>query len=533
MRVRLKNFGGRLQLAPSLRRPRCSFSSFNSGNTASLSGVSCFAGSAYEQLPREITADAACARPHASCAKSRPPCCWPTDQDAACAPPPIDSGRQHYLTAAAAAAAAAAWVGSSKQKRGSASGKQHAAHWSEPSRRINEHAAPGKRRPSCFAPAREALVSLLTLKGLWGGPPAACREQQQQHQQQGSALFEQQQQQQQLVLTRAFENIRRAVVQVYAVLPVHRNHADAKSDPQTHREFRFLGSGFFFDDRDGKSPPHNEDASKQQMIEETAKASLDFPLAVKDSNGRLLAASLCGIDEATDIAVLRLEGVSHAKGKITSLQGKFSRSIPEMGEPVVTYAAAQSFKNISESSCCRFLHLQLLTLPASQVHYTAAAGPLMPSAYVDYVLPSNAGMSGAPVCDLDGNVVGMLVKKFDVCGLALSGPLVLLVAEALRDVGAFAPPSIGVLVEDVPPDFASEDNGHHSPGGVRVCSVAPGSAAAQAGLREGDKILVAKGEATKSVMELRQAVLFHKKGPFDLKVERGEETLDLRVDVKA
>ncbi|KAL8449369.1 hypothetical protein Emag_003614 [Eimeria magna] len=541
MRVRLRNCGGRLQFAPSLRRTARSTSLLISSAT-NHSSSSWLAASAYNLLPKALFADAARERLHARGARSRSlRCCPPANvHNASCSSVEVDSDQQPFRAAAvlaAAAAGAVAWIGSFKQ-RGATRGKQHATLWWGSDLRIDEHAAANKRAalPCCSAASAASLAFSPAAKGLWGGPPAACQQQQQ------TALFKQQMQQQQLALTRAFENIRHAVVQVYAVLPRHRNHADAKSASQHLRDFRFLGSGFFFDDREafnvcqhlmqrpndgrseGEGPPNNEDALKQQRTKKAVTTSLNFPLAVKDSNGRLLAASLCGVDEATDIAVLRLEGASPARDKISSLQGKFSPSTPQIGEPVVIYAAAQhaeepigavgrvlqprqSFKNISESSCGCFLHLQLLTLP---------------------------GMSGAPVCDLDGFVVGMLVKKFDVCGLALSAPLVLRVAEALRDAGAFSPPTIGLLVEDVAPDFAFEgDQRLSSAGGVRVCSVAPGSAAAEAGLREGDRILVARGEATKSVTELREVVLLQKKGPFDLKVERGEETLDLRVDVKA
>ncbi|KAL8450955.1 hypothetical protein Emed_002254 [Eimeria media] len=521
MKLRLRNCGGRLQLAPSLRRTRCALSSFISSRTNPLSS-GCVAASAYNLLSKSVSADAAGEGPPAHCVKSRPSRCSPAAaanvEDAPCSSLPANSEQQSFRAAAAVAAAAAgaaAWVGSSKQKRGATAtrGKLHASLGWSPGLRLDAHAAADKRAAALpcssatTAAAARAFVSLPAAKGPWGGPPAACQQQQQ------SPLFKQQLEQQQLALTRAFENIRPAVVQVYAVLPRHRNQTDAKSAPQNLRDFRFLGSGFFFDDRG---------------FIVTAAHVLLRPSDVR-SEGE---ASLCGVDEgqkesataclSTDIAVLRLEGASPARGKISSLQGKFNRSIPEIGEPVVIYAAAQhaeepigavgrvlqprqTFKNISESNCGRFLHLQLLTLP---------------------------GMSGAPVCDLDGFVVGMLVKKFDVCGLALSAPLVLRVAEALRDAGTFSPPSIGLLVEDVAPDFAFEGDERLSSGGVRVCSVTPGSAAAKAGLREGDKILVARGEATKSVMELREAVLLQKKGPFDLKVERGEETLDLRVNVK-
>ncbi|KAL8274953.1 hypothetical protein Esti_001153 [Eimeria stiedai] len=545
MWLRVINSGGLLDFVPFLGRALCALSSFVS-SAANPSSNGCLAASA-SLLPRAVSADAAWERPHARCAKSRPPRCFPTtsEQAAICSSLSLDIDQQHFRAGAAlavaAAAAAAAWVGSSKQKRGSTRGKEHAARRWSSELRIDEHAAPAGKRavlPSCFATAAAVPVFSAAAKGVYVGPPAACQQQQQQQ----SANLKQQLQQ--VALTRAFESIRHAVVQVYAVVPIHRDHVDAKSASQHVGEFHFLGSGFFFDDRGfivtaahvlmrpsdcrllGEGPQMKEDPSKQQRTKAAGTAHLQFPVAVKDSNGRLFAASLCGFDEgfrldltvpfilalhtllihlpcldasclsaATDIAVLRLEGACPGQGQISSFQGKFSRSTPEIGEPVVMYAATQrdrasvfesqcnlgsvadllvnrklivpraphheivfkafehhaeepigavgrvlqprqSFKSTSDSCSGRFLHLQLLTLP---------------------------GMSGAPVCDLDGFVVGMLVKKFDACGLALPAPLVLRVAEALRDVGAFAPPSIGLLVEDAAPDFASKGDESLSP----------------------------------------------------------------------
>ncbi|KAL8439636.1 hypothetical protein Efla_004544 [Eimeria flavescens] len=219
-----------------------------------------------------------------------------------------------------------------------------------------------------------------------------------------------------------------------------------------------------------------------------------------------------------------------------------------IGASGVVLQPRQTFKSLSDSGGWGFLHLQLLTLPggsgeklpqamgskASQwkLEGTKLAVPAWrlswrfgirrlgartPRFVLHLLLHPRrqllrllTGMSGAPVCTLDGRVR---------------------VAEALRDGGAFAPPSVGLLVEEVPPNFATTSDEKSAAAGVRVCAVTPGSAAAEAGVRAGDRILSVMGEEMKSVGQLREAILLQKGGPFELQVERAGRTMRFKVNV--
>ncbi|OEH74389.1 serine protease related protein [Cyclospora cayetanensis] len=313
----------------------------------------------------------------------------------------------------------------------------------------------------------------------------------------------------QLELQRAFEAIQPAVVRVYAMTSPEvdtpgSGRGDATQENQGADEcehFHFLGSGFFFDDHGyivtaahvllrPKNAESDESACIGNGMEHHRMFGVDsvpFSLAVKDSEGMMYEACLCGVDAATDVAVLHLPG-SKPK-KIFSLQGKFKESRPVMGEAVVTYAALehaeepigvagrmlqprQTFDPVGDTGGLSFLQLQLLTLP---------------------------GMSGAPVCNMEGFVVGMLVKKFDLCGVAVPASIVLRVAEVLRDSGKFVPSSIGLLVEGEGLRLESKSGQIPTRPWPRVCGILPGGAAAKAGILEGDRIISVKGETTDSV----------------------------------
>ncbi|CDJ36251.1 uncharacterized protein EMH_0069680 [Eimeria mitis] len=274
------------------------------------------------------------------------------------------------------------------------------------------------------------------------GAPALCRELSRQR-----VERELQQSPEPLKLQQVFRKIEPLVVQVYAVLQTqapfaHKALGQTEFDEEqhAHEQYHFLGSGFFFD------------------------------------------------DEATDVAVLRVNNSFQGK-ECPHVHGKFAVTRPEMGEIIATYAATehanepigvagqvlqprQTFRPTDDSGNLGLLQLQLLTLP---------------------------GMSGAPVVDMEGSIVGMLVKKFDICGLALPSAVVLRVAESLRDSGKFTVPSIGLLVTEEMPRLAAARPNLPTGSGLKVCRVTPGSAADRAGVREGDLIINVKGEVMDSI----------------------------------
>ncbi|CDJ50080.1 Serine protease Do, related [Eimeria brunetti] len=357
------------------------------------------------------------------------------------------------------------------------------------------------------------------------GAPALCKElpkQQQQHDER-----EQHRLTQPLKLQQIFEMMKPLVVRVYAVLRTQTysgrravDQTEVNDDKHVHEQLNFLGSGFFFDDQDLSwveytgllcavadiSAGHIVTAA--HVVLRPSKMGMDavicpktheprgrlegnfepFSFAVKDSSGLMHVVHLCGVDETTDVAVLRMDDSFQRRG-LPHAHGKFAVACPAMGEIIATYAATehanepvgvtgqvvqprQTFKAVDDSGSMSLLQMQLLTLP---------------------------GMSGAPVFNMEGSIVGMLVKKFDMCGLALPSTVLLRVAQSLRDSGKFTVPSIGLLLAEETPRLAATHPSLPTRSVLRVCGVVPGSAADEAGVREGDRIIEVKGEVMDSI----------------------------------
>ncbi|ESS29694.1 putative protease Do [Toxoplasma gondii GAB2-2007-GAL-DOM2] len=237
---------------------------------------------------------------------------------------------------------------------------------------------------------------------------------------------------------------------------------------------------------------------------------------VKTDDGRLFWSDLRGRDSRSDVAVLRLRAPDGAPLRLPGvslqspiqdprrLEKKESPYRPRLGEFVVavgtTYCGdepvgacgvasqpCQSFSSLDVDAQVGYVQLGLITLP---------------------------GMSGSLVANMRGEVVGMVVKKFQDYGLALPIHFVAAVAEQLDATGRYQAPSLGKsapaglpaeggLVFQRPTALAQvaafamsrDDAVAASPTDqdLRVDSVVPGSPAEKAGVRKGDLVVAADG----------------------------------------
>ena len=63
---------------------------------------------------------------------------------------------------------------------------------------------------------------------------------------------------------------------------------------------------------------------------------------------------------------------------------------------------------------------------------------------------------------------------------------------------------------------------------AEIICVEPGTPAAKAGFKEGDKILSVGGQAVRSFEDFSSYVVLNARSPIDIAVERGGKTVDLR-----
>jgi len=154
--------------------------------------------------------------------------------------------------------------------------------------------------------------------------------------------------------------------------------------------------------------------------------------------------------------------------------------------------------------------------------------------YIQTDAPINPGNSGGPLVDMDGDMIGLNNSIYSRTGtstgvgFAIPAAVVRQVVEAATGSGArhasLVRPWLGVNGQTVTGEIA-ESLGLDRPAGVLVADVYPGSAAARAGVRDGDVILAVDDEAVNEAAALNYRFSTHRTGqPIRLTVRQGGQT---------
>ena len=237
------------------------------------------------------------------------------------------------------------------------------------------------------------------------------------------------------------------------------------NNPQT--PFRGQGSGFIIS-ADGLI------LTNAHVVREAKEVT------VKLSDRREFVAKVLGADPTTDIAVLRI----NAKDLPTVRLGD-PRQL-EVGDPVLAIGAPYG---LEQSATQGIVSAKGRSLPGDSV---------VPFIQTDAAV--NPGNSGGPLFDGSGAVVGINAQIYSQSGgfqgLSFSIPInvALKVKDQIVATGKATHARLGVTVQDLNQALA-ESFGLKRPDGALVANVAPGSAAASAGLKAGDVITEVNGEA--------------------------------------
>jgi len=212
------------------------------------------------------------------------------------------------------------------------------------------------------------------------------------------------------------------------------------------------------------------------------------------SDGRTLLADVLGDDPVTDLAVIRV-GVApplpHARlGDSNAL--RVGDWVAAVGSP---YGLASTVTAGIVSALGR-------TLPGR------GGRPLEGVIQTD--APLNPGNSGGPLLDAEGLVAGIATAVFipaqGLCFAIPSNTASFVLGEVLTH-GRVRRAQLGIGAEEVLlPAAVARAAGLPEARGVAVRSVAPGSAAAAAGLRPGDILVGLGGEPLRTVADLHRAL---------------------------
>jgi len=208
--------------------------------------------------------------------------------------------------------------------------------------------------------------------------------------------------------------------------------------------------------------------TNQHVVEGAAQIRVHLP------DGRDLEGEVVGGDEATDVAVVRVDGIDVPPARFGTSENL------RVGQLVLAVGHA----------------LGLPGGPTVSVGVVSALGRPLPGS--DFIFEGliqtdaaiNPGNSGGPLVDLDGAVVGInsaVVPFAQGVGFALPIHAVSRIAEELRRTGRIIRPWIGVMVAELGPDLARQ---YSLPpwSGLLIADVVARSPAHRAGLRAGDLV---------------------------------------------
>lgn len=215
-------------------------------------------------------------------------------------------------------------------------------------------------------------------------------------------------------------------------------------------------------------------------------------VSVSLKDGRTFTGEVVGSDEATDVAVIRLNANDLPAAELgdseTLRVGQFVLAIGNAlglpGGPTVSMGV---------------LSAKGRPLPGSDFVFE---GLLQTDAAV------NPGNSGGPLADLEGRIIGittMMIPYAQGMGFAIPINTVKRISQEILEKGRVTRRWIGISGIDVTPQLARRYN-LHSDSGFLVAEVEPQSPADFAGLRNGDVVVGADGSGVKHTKDLLLAI---------------------------
>ena len=232
------------------------------------------------------------------------------------------------------------------------------------------------------------------------------------------------------------------------------------------------------------------------------------------AGGRSLAATLVGVDSATDLALFRL-AESDALAPIAAGDGQALRA----GHTVIVVGRSGEGDALAS---------------AGIVNRVGGPWQTWLGGSVDRLIRLDGGvydgLSGAPVADASGALIGVATAALSRSyGVVVPASTVTRVVDALVAQGRVARPWLGIGAQTVAVQGAVA--GSAEQGGLLVTAVVAGGPGERAGLWIGDIIVRAAESAAANLRELRQALAAHVGGVVTLGILRGGAPLDLSAEV--
>jgi serine protease Do len=248
--------------------------------------------------------------------------------------------------------------------------------------------------------------------------------------------------------------------------------------PETRRA-RAMGSGFFIES-DGYLVTNNH------VVEDADTITVQLP------DGREFDAHIVGSDPATDIALLKVDGVTD----MPTVAFGDDRGL-RVGDWVVAVGNPFGLGGTVTAGI------------VSSIERDIGMGP-----YTDYIqidAPINQGNSGGPTFDLSGRVIGVNSAIFSPSGgsvgigFAIPSTTVQQIVAQLKENGSVARGWLGVQIQNLTPDMAAS-LGFPDEEGAIVASIIDNSPAQRAGFQPGDVVTSVNGDEIVDQRDLTRRV---------------------------
>ena len=297
-----------------------------------------------------------------------------------------------------------------------------------------------------------------------------------------------------------FDQVSPAVVQIDVETPIERPRGGVFQIPGFPPGFGFqapqapeaeegedaptaqgAGSGFFIS-ADGFIVTNNHVVANATKI------------TVKLSDGRELAARLVGRDEATDLAVVKVEG---ADFKFVSYE---ESAEPRVGDWVI--AVGNPF-GLGGTATAGIVSARARDIADSRTPYTD---------YLQIDAAINRGNSGGPTFDIYGRVIGVNSAIFSPTGgsvgigFAIPASIAKSVTDRLMSGQAIERGYLGVQITTLSDDQRAASDLPEGTEGAYVADVTEGAPGDRGGLRAGDIVVKLNGRDVKTSTELTRRV---------------------------
>jgi S1-C subfamily serine protease len=283
--------------------------------------------------------------------------------------------------------------------------------------------------------------------------------------------------------------------------------------PRLPQEYHLRGQGSgFIIDRNGMILTNAHVVSGADTVKVTLK------------DGRSFRGDVRGIDEPSDLAVVKIDGQNLPVAPLGN-----SSSV-QVGDWAIAVGNPLGLDNT-------------VTLGIISTLNRSSAQAGIPDKRLDFIQTDaaiNPGNSGGPLLNALGEVIGINTAiRAEAQGIGFAIPIDK--AKAIKDAlarGEKIPhPYIGIRMLTLTPELAKQSNRDPNTAftvpeinGVLVVQVMPSSPSAAAGLRRGDVIVEINGKPVTTAEQLQVAVENSRVGqPLRFKVQRGEQILQLTV----